>query len=407
MPSVSEKGDSANVTDNCYEVEKVLYTMIDRVEVKEWIEKEVLLMVDCCLNSVVEGTLGEIPTQLDEDPTQLNSESIDLLLLAAERLDTTGREDPTILDDTFDLMREKECLHEKTIESEDPTIIDTSFDLLEADGNHKTKDEVPNVLDFSPAQHVTIDENILGFSETQTVLSPPRTWISSLLSLVTGSPSKIRTESVNFERQVGPSWLSTVPNIYQGLKKNQKGGLLYFEWGSVKQEIVGETVDLDDLGLSSQQERNNLEAAANYVKFVTRQNVFYSKIKGRMLKLDCSSLLPALHNYLYLNSIKNLTMHEFRTFLYFNEMTCTAAAQRDDMKVMKWLRAQKPPCPWDEETCVNAVGSLSMIKWVRNQISPCPWDDRCCKEVIPREVECAEVVNRGGAPLSLGPGRML
>jgi hypothetical protein len=45
--------------------------------------------------------------------------------------------------------------------------------------------------------------------------------------------------------------------------------------------------------------------------------------------------------------------------------------------VLQWLRAQEPPCPWDEQACTNAAvyGDLGMLQWLRAQDPPCPWDE--------------------------------
>jgi hypothetical protein len=46
--------------------------------------------------------------------------------------------------------------------------------------------------------------------------------------------------------------------------------------------------------------------------------------------------------------------------------------------VLHWLRAQEPPCPWDEEACSRAAqgGHLHVLQWLREQDPPCPWDFR-------------------------------
>ncbi|BCU03443.1 F-box incomplete domain containing protein [Pandoravirus japonicus] len=49
--------------------------------------------------------------------------------------------------------------------------------------------------------------------------------------------------------------------------------------------------------------------------------------------------------------------------------------------VLAWLRAQDPPCPWDEGTCSAAawyadVGGSEVLRWLRAQDPPCPWDAR-------------------------------
>ena len=59
------------------------------------------------------------------------------------------------------------------------------------------------------------------------------------------------------------------------------------------------------------------------------------------------------------------------------DTTCHAAARCGYLDVLKWLRSQDPPCPWDEETCESAAGNghLDVLKWLRSQDPPCPWDE--------------------------------
>ncbi len=60
----------------------------------------------------------------------------------------------------------------------------------------------------------------------------------------------------------------------------------------------------------------------------------------------------------------------------WNEETCGYAAVGGHLKVLQWLRAQDPPCPWDEETCSSAAenGHLEVLQWLRAQDPPCPWN---------------------------------
>jgi hypothetical protein len=48
------------------------------------------------------------------------------------------------------------------------------------------------------------------------------------------------------------------------------------------------------------------------------------------------------------------------------------------VEVLQWLRAQDPPCPWDERTFRRAArnGRLEVLQWLRAQDPPCPWDAR-------------------------------
>ena len=57
-----------------------------------------------------------------------------------------------------------------------------------------------------------------------------------------------------------------------------------------------------------------------------------------------------------------------------------AAARGGHLEVLKWLRSQDDPCPWDEETCYCAAlgGHLEVLHWLRSQEDPCPWDESIC-----------------------------
>ena len=59
---------------------------------------------------------------------------------------------------------------------------------------------------------------------------------------------------------------------------------------------------------------------------------------------------------------------------------CSAAAGGGHLEVLKWLRAQDPPCPWDESTCTAAAagGHLEVLKFLRSQEPPCPWNMHTC-----------------------------
>ena len=43
--------------------------------------------------------------------------------------------------------------------------------------------------------------------------------------------------------------------------------------------------------------------------------------------------------------------------------------------MLQWLRAQEPPCPWDEDVCSKAAmnGHLEMLQWLRAQDLPEEW----------------------------------
>jgi hypothetical protein len=63
------------------------------------------------------------------------------------------------------------------------------------------------------------------------------------------------------------------------------------------------------------------------------------------------------------------------------ELTCHRAAEGGHLDVLRWLRAQDPPCPWDEEACSRAAGDghLDVLRWLRAQDPPCPWDEEACR----------------------------
>merc|ERR1711967_84411 len=64
----------------------------------------------------------------------------------------------------------------------------------------------------------------------------------------------------------------------------------------------------------------------------------------------------------------------------FDEEVCKGAAQGGHLEVLKFLRAQDPPCPWNVQTCSEAAlgGHLEVLKWLRSQDPPCPWDVGTC-----------------------------
>ena len=59
-----------------------------------------------------------------------------------------------------------------------------------------------------------------------------------------------------------------------------------------------------------------------------------------------------------------------------NEETCAAAAAQGRLDVIKFLRHQKPPCPWSSETCTAAAyrGKLDVLLWLFGQTPPCPFN---------------------------------
>ena len=48
------------------------------------------------------------------------------------------------------------------------------------------------------------------------------------------------------------------------------------------------------------------------------------------------------------------------------------------LPLIGWLRAQTPPCPWDERVCEMAAyhGQVEVLAWLRAQSPPCPWGER-------------------------------
>ena len=53
---------------------------------------------------------------------------------------------------------------------------------------------------------------------------------------------------------------------------------------------------------------------------------------------------------------------------------CAAAAERGDISMLRWLRGQTPPCPWDEAVSTAAVSmNITTLQWLRGQYPPCPW----------------------------------
>jgi len=56
-----------------------------------------------------------------------------------------------------------------------------------------------------------------------------------------------------------------------------------------------------------------------------------------------------------------------------NSDMCMWAALSGQLEVLKWMRAQNPPCPWNALTCRAAArGHLEVLEWMRAQNPPCP-----------------------------------
>lgn len=56
------------------------------------------------------------------------------------------------------------------------------------------------------------------------------------------------------------------------------------------------------------------------------------------------------------------------------------------LEVLQWLRAQNPPCPWDEGSCARAAegGHLEVLQWLRARSPPCPWNEWSCARAASR-----------------------
>ena len=70
--------------------------------------------------------------------------------------------------------------------------------------------------------------------------------------------------------------------------------------------------------------------------------------------------------------------------------SCAWAAAGGHLALLRWARAQDPPCPWDKETCALAAGGghLELLRWAT--ASGCPHDVEGCKKSA-REKSMASV----------------
>jgi hypothetical protein len=74
-------------------------------------------------------------------------------------------------------------------------------------------------------------------------------------------------------------------------------------------------------------------------------------------------------------------LYETGYIFEFDVIACESAAQnvKHGLEILKWLRSQNPPCPWNMHTCAYAAGNenngLEILKWLRSQDPPCPWED--------------------------------
>jgi hypothetical protein len=62
----------------------------------------------------------------------------------------------------------------------------------------------------------------------------------------------------------------------------------------------------------------------------------------------------------------------------WNELVCAYAVKGGHLEIIQWLRAQTPACPWDKDTSAyaSASGNLEVLRWLRSQNPPCPWDKK-------------------------------
>ena len=57
------------------------------------------------------------------------------------------------------------------------------------------------------------------------------------------------------------------------------------------------------------------------------------------------------------------------------DIICVHAAEAGHVHILKWLRAQSPPCPWGSDVCEMAArnGHLAVLQWALAQTPPCPY----------------------------------
>ena len=90
----------------------------------------------------------------------------------------------------------------------------------------------------------------------------------------------------------------------------------------------------------------------------------------------------------------------------WNELTCSAAVNGGHFNILKWLRSQDPPCPWNERSCKYAAenGNLDILKWLRNQYPPCPWDESTCEYATKNgHLNCLKYAIENNCPFDLDP----
>lgn len=67
-----------------------------------------------------------------------------------------------------------------------------------------------------------------------------------------------------------------------------------------------------------------------------------------------------------------------------SDYTCKQAAKDGKIEILKWLRSQDPPCPWDEG-CWNVAaqyGNTETLRWLKEKNCPRPTDYWPCLVAI-------------------------
>ena len=70
--------------------------------------------------------------------------------------------------------------------------------------------------------------------------------------------------------------------------------------------------------------------------------------------------------------------------------------------ILRFLRSENPPCPWDENTCYSAIikNNVPLMQYLRSDINPnnrCPWDEKCC-EYAARNLEMLKLLRSEDPP---------
>jgi hypothetical protein len=63
----------------------------------------------------------------------------------------------------------------------------------------------------------------------------------------------------------------------------------------------------------------------------------------------------------------------------WDENCFTIAVKNENLEMLVYLKTSNPPCPWDESACKEAIenGNLEILSWLRSFNPPCPWDEDC------------------------------